>query len=88
MSGDWIYYLHNNISRYRQAFLLISTYKYGIRNSMKPERKTYNTTLQIDLIKKLKILSAETDKRQNDLLEEAIQDLLKKYEKRMNIKQE
>jgi len=55
---------------------------------MKPERKTYNTTLQIDLIKKLKILSAETDKRQNDLLEEAIQDLLKKYEKRMNIKQE
>ena len=48
---------------------------------MKPERKTYNTTLSTDLIKKLKILSAETDKRQNDLLEEAIADLLKKYEK-------
>lgn len=48
---------------------------------MKPERKTYNTTLRIDLIKKLKILSAETDKRVNDILEEAIEDVLKKYEK-------
>ncbi|MFZ2396322.1 MAG: ribbon-helix-helix domain-containing protein [Smithella sp.] len=45
------------------------------------ERKTYNTTLRIDLIKKLKILSAEKDKRQNDLLEEAIEDLCKKYDK-------
>jgi Ribbon-helix-helix domain len=49
---------------------------------MNPDRKTYNTTLKIDLIKKLKILSAEKDRRQNDLLEEAIQDLLKKYEKK------
>jgi predicted DNA-binding protein len=48
---------------------------------MKPARKTYNTTLRIDLIKKLKILSAETDKRANDILEEAIEDVLKKYEK-------
>lgn len=48
---------------------------------MNTERKTYNTTLNIDLIKKLKILSAKTDKRQNDLLEEAITDLLQKYEK-------
>lgn len=47
---------------------------------MEMNRKNYNTTLKTDLIKKLKILSAETDKRQNDLLEEAIQDLLKKYE--------
>ena len=44
------------------------------------KRKSFNTTLKADLIKKLKILSAETDKRQNDLLEEAIQDLLTKYE--------
>lgn len=48
---------------------------------MKQERKTYNTTLSKDLIKKLKFLSVETDTRQNDLLEEAIDDLLKKYEK-------
>ena len=48
---------------------------------MDNERKNYNTTLRIDLIRKLKILAAETDMRANDLLEEAIQDLLKKYEK-------
>jgi len=36
------------------------------------------------LIKRLKILAAEQDMRANDLLEEAIQDLLKKYEKKAN----
>jgi len=46
-------------------------------------RKNYNTTLRMDLIKKLKILSAEEDVRANDLLEEAIQDLLKKYKKKV-----
>lgn len=50
-------------------------------HTRKGGRKTYNTTLRIDLIKQLKILSAETDKRQNDLLEEAIEDLVKKYGK-------
>jgi predicted transcriptional regulator len=49
---------------------------------MEMNRKNYNTTLNSDIIKKLKILSAEMDKRQNDLLEEAIEDLLKKYEKK------
>ena len=46
------------------------------------KRKNYNTTLRIDLIKKNKILAAEKEARVNDLLEEAIQDLLKKYEKK------
>ena len=41
----------------------------------------YNTTLDMDLLRKLKVLAAETDKRQNDLLEEAIADLLEKYGK-------
>ncbi|MCK5192237.1 MAG: ribbon-helix-helix domain-containing protein [Desulfobulbaceae bacterium] len=45
------------------------------------ERKGYNTTLQADLVKKLRILAAATGKRQNDLLEEAIVDLLEKYKK-------
>jgi len=54
----------------------------AILQLMKEERKNYNTTLRIDIIRKLKILSAETDVRQNDLLEEAIEDLLKKYEKK------
>ena len=47
------------------------------------KRKMYNTTLDSDLIRKIKILAAQQEKRQNDLLEEAIQDLLKKYENRV-----
>lgn len=49
---------------------------------MEKNRIPYNTTLDKDLLKRLKILSVEENKRQNDLLEEAIQDLLKKYEKK------
>ena len=49
---------------------------------MEKPRKNYNTTLRIDLIRDIKILAAEKDARVNDLLEEAIQDLLKKYEKK------
>jgi len=43
------------------------------------KRKMYNTTLDADLIREIKILAARIDKRQNDLLEEAIRDLLEKY---------
>ena len=46
-----------------------------------PKRKMYNTTLDVDLLKNLKVLAAQLEKRQNDLLEEAIQDLLRKYDK-------
>ena len=45
------------------------------------KRKMYNTTMDADLLRGLRILAAELDLRQNDLLEEAIQDLLKKYKK-------
>jgi len=76
-------YLHTYICRHCQVFLLLSTKEDDKHRLMKPERKTYNTTLKIDLIRKLKILSAENDTRQNDLLEEAIEDLLKKYEKKV-----
>ena len=48
----------------------------------KKKRIHYNTTLDADLLKKLKFLSVEENKRHNDLLEEAIQDLLKKYKKK------
>ena len=43
------------------------------------KRKMYNTTIDADLIREIKILAARLEKRQNDLLEEAIQDLLEKY---------
>jgi hypothetical protein len=46
---------------------------------MDKERKNYNTTLRNDLLKKIKILAIEKDRRVNDLMEEAIEDLLKKY---------
>jgi len=48
---------------------------------MSDERKSYNTTLRADLVKRLRILAAQLEKRQNDLLEEAIEDLLAKYKK-------
>ncbi len=47
-------------------------------------RKMYNTTLDADLIRQIKILAAQFEKRQNDLLEEAIKDLLKKYQSSAN----
>lgn len=47
---------------------------------MEKNRSPYNTTLDNDLLKKLKFLSVEMNKRQNDLIEEAIRDLLKKYQ--------
>jgi len=48
---------------------------------MEKNRTPYNTTIDKNLLKRLKLLSIEENKRHNDLLEEAIQDLLKKYEK-------
>lgn len=39
----------------------------------------YNTTIDAELLRQIKILAAQLEKRQNDLLEEAIQDLLDKY---------
>jgi hypothetical protein len=48
------------------------------------KRRMYCTNLDLDLIIQIRILAAQLDKRQNDLLEEAIQDVLKKY----NIKDE
>ncbi len=49
----------------------------------KKKRRPYNNMLNRELIKNLKILAAKQDKHQNDLLEEAMQDLLKKYEKKV-----
>jgi hypothetical protein len=43
------------------------------------KRRNYNTTLKIELMKELKILAVGEEKRVNDLMEEAIQDLLEKY---------
>ena len=47
------------------------------------KRKPYNNMLDRELIKNLRILAIKQDKRQNDLLEEAMRDLLKKYGKKV-----
>jgi predicted transcriptional regulator len=44
-------------------------------------RKNLSTRIDNDLQKSIKILAINLEKPLNDLLEEAIQDLLKKYEK-------
>ena len=46
------------------------------------ERKTYTTTLNIDLITEIRELAQRKTKHQNELIEEAIQDVLKKYKGR------
>jgi metal-responsive CopG/Arc/MetJ family transcriptional regulator len=47
------------------------------------EKKVFfNTTVPENLIKEFKILAIKLSKRQNELLAEAIQDILKKYEKK------
>lgn len=48
------------------------------------KRRMYNTTLDAELIRRIKILAAQLEKRQNDLLEEAITDLLRKYDGKSN----
>ena len=51
--------------------------------AMEPNEKTYiNTTVETGLLRSLKVLAAQNGMRMNQLLEEAIQDLLKKYEKK------
>ena len=58
---------------------------YSLKLKMKKKQRVpYNNIFDAELIKNLKILAAKLDKRQNDLLEEAIQDLLKKYGKKMS----
>jgi hypothetical protein len=49
-------------------------------------RAPYNTTLNPVLLKKLKVLAAEREKRHNDILEEAIVDVLRKYGKKVSKK--
>lgn len=57
------------------AFLRSSIYKKIMA------RKNLSTRIEGDLQKEIKKLAIDLEKPLNDLLEEAIQDLLKKYEK-------
>ena len=52
----------------------------------KKNRRPYNTTLNSELMKKMKILAAMQGKRYNDIKEEAMRDLLKKYRNKTKAK--
>jgi predicted transcriptional regulator len=47
-----------------------------------PPRERFTTTLDSDLLEKLKILAIYEKRPVNKILDEAIKDLLKKYEKK------
>ena len=61
--------------------MLIST-RFAYRYPPMDKKVFFNTTVPESLLKKFKILAIELGKRQNELLVEAIQDILKKYEKK------
>ena len=46
------------------------------------DRDRFTTTLDVDLLQKIKILAIYEKCSANDLLEEAIEDLLKKYDEK------
>jgi len=56
---------------------IVSSYRY--MKSMN-ERKAFTTSLNVTILKEFKKLAIDLDKGINDLLEEAMKDLLKKYE--------
>ena len=54
---------------------------YRLENTMDTEKKMFTTRLSRETIKGLKILAAYQEKSVNQLLEEAVRDLLKKYDR-------
>ena len=79
-----MYLYFNSPNKFRScAFSLGEGVNFSAKLDMKmKKRQPYNNMLNVELIKSLKILAVKQDKRQNDLLEEAMRDLLKKYGKR------
>ncbi len=51
------------------------------------DKKVFSTRVDDDLIRKLKHLSIDADKSIGNLLDEAIEDLLKKYEKKPKLRE-
>ena len=68
------------IALYASSFLFDWVTYFGYLSPM--AKITYNTRMEEGLIKRFKILAIQLGKRQNEVLEEAIRDLLKKHEKK------
>ena len=52
-----------------------------VRYLMLMEKKMFSTRMNLDLLKRAKKLAVDLERPLNDLLEEAIRDLLGKYDK-------
>jgi hypothetical protein len=50
------------------------------------ERKQFTTSLNTQILKNVKKLAIDLDRNVNDVLEEAMEDILKKYEKPQPVK--
>ena len=53
----------------------------GVNMTKAAERVKYTTNLRVDLLKELKKLAIDMDKRHNDLLEDAIERYLMEHRK-------
>lgn len=73
-------YLSNNLrNQQKPTFIRLET---TMAKEAEQKKAYLNTTIPKDLLKSLKVLAAQEGVRINFLLKEAIQDLLKKYEKK------
>jgi hypothetical protein len=76
----YFYYKQTTIP-FPQALSLIINLTFLITNTMKQKRRSqFTMRLDSDIMKKVKILAIEEGKKTNSLIEEALQDLLKKHD--------
>lgn len=70
-------YIHTKSS----VFLLAYDFFWKYIKAMS-ERERFTTTLDSEILRQIKILAINLKRRTNDLFEEALRELLKKYEKK------
>ena len=58
----------------------MNSLKICYKNTFMGQKKTFSTRIDDDRLKALKHLAVDTDKSLGELLEEAIEDLIRKYE--------
>ena len=75
-------YIHIYIITYCQGLFVDNLLNGLYRRSMEKQRKPFTTSLDVPLLKEIKKLAIDLDKSVNDLLEEAMRDLLKRHSKK------
>ena len=60
----------------------VKKYCFQLKYPMSPDKKMFTTRLNKELLRKLKILAVNEEKPASELIEEALVDLLKKYDKK------